>query len=150
NTLKNEYPALGGDFSVVHHTTFIAQMIDSGRLKLKTGVPLGTIAIHDPCYLARYNDSTGSIRKALDAIDGTRRAEVTNRGKSTFCCGAGGSQYFAKTATHKAATIRIHDLSKRAEKVATACPFCYAMLEAAKDKPETEIADVAVYVARYL
>ncbi|HAW45548.1 MAG TPA: hypothetical protein DCW60_04265, partial [Sutterella sp.] len=79
NTLKNEYPALGGDFSVVHHTTFIAQMIDSGRLKLKTGVPLGTIAIHDPCYLARYNDSTGSIRKALDAIDGTRRAEVTNR-----------------------------------------------------------------------
>ena len=153
NTLKNEYPDFeGGEFSVVHHTQLIQEMLASGRLKLKSDAVHQTLALHDPCYLARYNDSVGTFRKIADALPGVNRRETYLRGKTAMCCGAGGAQYFAHSPARKIPIIRIKDLSQKADCIATACPFCLSMLEGAKNAAGTAVPvqDIAEMVARSL
>ena len=152
NTLKNEYPAFGANFEVLHHTAFIAQMLEEGRLKLKTGAKDFEMALHDPCYLTRLNDGGGDFRRAAAGVPGARLVEPAASGEEAFCCGAGGSQYFAKSGAEKAAVIRIRDLTQKTGCVATACPFCLTMLDAARPAAgsEAQIEDVAVRLAREL
>ena len=141
NTLKNEYPQFGGNFEVLHHTEFIADLIEKGKLKLTTPVNK-TIAYHDSCYLGRYNDLYEAPRKILENVPGVRLVEMErNRGKS-FCCGAGGGRMWMEEHLGKRINeMRLDNaLDVRPDLISTACPFCLTMFEDAikeKDLAET-------------
>jgi Fe-S oxidoreductase/nitrate reductase gamma subunit len=131
NTLKNEYPQLGGNFEVVHHSQFIQELIDAGRLQ----VPPGTLAApgmayHDPCYLGRYNEVYDEPREVLNKVAGgfVELPRCRDRG---FCCGAGGARAFME---EKRGTRISHNrlneaIGTDASGVAVACPFCVTMFE---------------------
>jgi Fe-S oxidoreductase/nitrate reductase gamma subunit len=131
NTLKNEYPQLGGNFDVVHHSQFIQELIDAGRLQ----VPAGTLdqpgmAYHDPCYLGRYNQVYDEPRDVLNKVSGgfVELPRCRDRG---FCCGAGGARAFME---EKRGTRISHNrlneaIGTDASGVAVACPFCVTMFE---------------------
>jgi Fe-S oxidoreductase len=131
NTLKNEYPQLGGSFDVVHHSQFIQELIDAGRLQ----VPPGTLdkpgmAYHDPCYLGRYNEVYDEPRDVLNKVSGgfVELPRCRDRG---FCCGAGGARAFME---EKRGTRISHNrlneaIGTDASGVAVACPFCVTMFE---------------------
>jgi len=131
NTLKNEYPQLGGTFDVIHHSQFIQELIDAGRL----AVPAGTLetpgmAYHDPCYLGRYNEVYDEPRDVLSKVSGgfVELPRCRDRG---FCCGAGGARAFME---EKRGTRISHNrlneaIGTAASGVAVACPFCVTMFE---------------------
>jgi Fe-S oxidoreductase len=131
NTLKNEYPQLGGNFDVVHHSQFIQELIGSGRLR----VPPGTMeregfAYHDPCYLGRYNQVYDEPREVLNNVEGGF-VELPRCRDQSFCCGAGGARAFME---EKRGTRISHNrlneaIDTSASGVAVACPFCVTMFE---------------------
>jgi Fe-S oxidoreductase len=132
NILKNEYPALGGNYEVIHHTLFLQQLIDEGKIKLKEGgVFKGRrITYHDSCYLGRANNIYEAPRKVLEALD-TELVEMKRCRSKGLCCGAGGAQMFKE---EEKGTIRIN--TERTQEavdtgsgiIAAACPFCNTML----------------------
>jgi Fe-S oxidoreductase/nitrate reductase gamma subunit len=131
NTLKNEYPQLGGSFDVVHHSQFIQELIDAGRLQ----VPPGTLdkpgmAYHDPCYLGRYNEVYDEPRDVLNKVSGgfVELPRCRDRG---FCCGAGGARAFMeeKRGTRISHNRLTEAIGTDASGVAVACPFCVTMFE---------------------
>ncbi|MAJ98454.1 MAG: CoB--CoM heterodisulfide reductase [Flavobacteriales bacterium] len=131
NTFKNEYPQLGGDFSVMHHTQFIQYLIDTGELRVKGGSFRGKrITYHDPCYLGRSNniyDAPRSLIKKLD-ID---LMEMNRNKDNSFCCGAGGAQLFKES--EKGIKEINNERSEEAlnlnpDIIAVGCPFCKSML----------------------
>lgn len=132
NILKNEYPALGGNYEVIHHTVFLQQLIDEGKIKLKEGgVFKGRrITYHDSCYLGRANQIYEAPRKVLEALD-TELVEMKRCRSKGLCCGAGGAQMFKE---EEKGTIRINtERTKEAVDtgsniIAAACPFCNTML----------------------
>ncbi len=161
NTLKNEYPALGGDYEVVHHTQLIEQLLKDGRLKLTKEIP-ATITYHDSCYLGRYNRIFDAPRSILKKIPGVKLLEMERRRERGMCCGAGGglmwleeepgkrvNELRVKQAQEAFAKARANDHAKL---VASACPFCMTMLEdAIKSKnAEVENKDIAELVAEVL
>ena len=95
NILKNEYPALGGNYEVIHHTVFLQQLIDEGKIKLKDGSAFKgkKITYHDSCYLGRANNIYEAPRKVLEAFD-TELVEMKRCKTNGLCCGAGGAQMF--------------------------------------------------------
>ena len=115
---------------MVSHTQFILGLIESGRIKSTLKQP-EKVVFHDPCYMARYNNSVGTPRKILDAIDGLTRVENLQRGKTAMCCGAGGGQMWMESSTKKINFIRLTDLRKSASTVAVGCPHCLTMFESA-------------------
>jgi Fe-S oxidoreductase len=131
NTLKNEYPQLGGTYSVIHHSQFIQELIESGRLQ----VPAATLtnagfAYHDPCYLGRYNEVYDQPRDVLNRVEGgfVEMPRCRDRG---FCCGAGGARAFME---EKRGTRISHNrlneaIESKASGIAVACPFCVTMFE---------------------
>lgn len=131
NTLKNEYPQLGGHYDVVHHTTLIQQLIDDGKLKVEGGAFKGKrLTFHDPCYLGRGNDIYEAPRSVISKLDG-ELAEMKRSRKNGLCCGAGGGQMF------KEPEPGIKDINiERTEEalalnpniIATGCPFCMTMM----------------------
>src|SRR5579859_4325022 len=131
NTLKNEYPQLDGNFDVVHHSQFIQELIDAGRLQ----VPSGTLdrpgmAYHDPCYLGRYNQVYDQPRDVMTSVAGGF-VELPRCRESSFCCGAGGARAFLE---EKRGTRISHNrlneaIGTAASGVAVACPFCVTMFE---------------------
>ncbi len=131
NTLKNEYPQLGGNYSVVHHSEFINELISSGRLRLSREVPKdGRMAYHDPCYLGRYNEVYEPPREVMTAATGgyVELPRCRDRG---FCCGAGGARAFME---EKRGTRISHNrlneaVGTDASGVAVGCPFCVTMFE---------------------
>ena len=131
NTLKNEYPQLGGDFDVIHHSQFIEELIAAGRLKVPAGVLDGNgMAYHDPCYLGRYNEVYDQPRSVMQRVSGgfVELPRCRDRG---FCCGAGGARAFME---EKRGTRISHNrlneaIGTGAEGVAVACPFCVTMFE---------------------
>ena len=155
NILKNEYPELGGHYEVIHHTTFLQQLIDEGKIKLKEGgVFKGKrITYHDSCYLGRANNIYEAPRKVLEALD-AELVEMKRCRSKGLCCGAGGAQMFKEEepGTHRINHERIGEaLQTEAAIVAAACPFCNTMLTdgvKAKEKEDSvKVFDVAELVA---
>ena len=156
NTLKNEYPALGGQYEVIHHSEFLQQLINAGKIKLEGG---GTfkgkkITFHDSCYLGRANDIYEAPRAVIEALDADlvemKRAKVKG-----LCCGAGGAQMFKEPEKGKK-DINIERIEEAiatgAETIAVGCPFCMVMMtDGVKNKEKEEsvkVFDLAELVAQ--
>lgn len=152
NTFKNEYPEFGTSFKVIHHSQFIEELIRTGRLKLKPGAQRAA-TFHDPCYLGRYNNVTDSPRSVISFIENVRLNEMGRSRQNSFCCGAGGANFWYKVEQKKKiSAIRFEEARQtRANVLATACPFCKSMLEdaAAADSANgsMEVLDIAELVA---
>lgn len=131
NTLKNEYPGLGGNYEVIHHTQLVQQLIDSGKLKVKGGSFAGKkITYHDACYLGRANDVYEAPRSVIQNLD-ANLDEMKRSKEKGFCCGAGGAQMFKEPEKgNKDVNIERTEeaLSQRPDVIATACPFCMTMM----------------------
>lgn len=132
NTLKNEYPQLGGNFEVVHHTQLINSLIKEGKISLQGGgIFQGKkITFHDPCYLGRGNDVYEAPREVLTKLDG-ELVEMKRSKQHGLCCGAGGAQMFkeAEPGSKEVNVERTEDvLETSAQIVATGCPFCNTMM----------------------
>ena len=158
NILKNEYRELGGDYEVIHHTVFLQQLIDEGRIRLKEG---GTytgkkIAYHDSCYLGRANGIYEAPRKLLESLD-AELVEMKRCKSNGLCCGAGGGQMFKE---EENGTTRINfertreALETGAGLIASACPFCNTMLTDGVKHEEKEdsvkVMDIAELIASEL
>jgi Fe-S oxidoreductase len=131
NTFKNEYPDLGGSYEVIHHTQFLRDQIEQGRLSIPGGaLSTHTITYHDPCYLGRANREYTAPRKILDSLDATTREMARNK-SFALCCGAGGGQMFkeAEKGNKEVFIERTEEaLETGADMIATACPYCMVMM----------------------
>ena len=131
NTLKNEYPELGGNYEVVHHTQLIQELLNTGKLKIEGGVFKGKkITFHDPCYLGRGNGEYEAPRQLIQALD-AELVEMKRCKTNGLCCGAGGAQMFkeAEKGDKEVNVERMEDaLAVKPSVIATGCPFCNTML----------------------
>ncbi len=157
NTIANEYPQLGGNYEVVHHTQLLARLVADGKL-----TPVGQvdekITYHDPCFLGRHNKVYTPPREIIDAVPGTRAEEMHRCKSRGFCCGAGGARMWMEERIGKRInTERIDEaLALNPDTVSTACPYCLVMLgdavaakKASGDAKDTlEVIDVAQLLAR--
>lgn len=155
NTLKNEYPELGGNYEVIHHTTFLQQLIDEGKIKLNDSNSFKgkKITYHDSCYLGRANNIYEAPRKVLEAFDASL-VEMKRCKTNGFCCGAGGAQMFKE---EEKGTTRVNldrtneALETGADVIAAACPFCNTMLtdgvKNSSKEEEVKVLDIAEIVA---
>lgn len=158
NILKNEYPELGGNYEVIHHTVFLQQLIDEGKIKLKEGGSFKgrRITYHDSCYLGRANDIYEAPRQVLEALD-AELVEMKRCRSKGLCCGAGGAQMFKE---EEKGTIRVNAERGReaidtgATIIASACPFCNTMMtdgvKLAEKEDQVQVMDVAELVAASL
>jgi len=155
NILRNEYPELGGNYEVVHHTVFLQQLIDEGRIRLKEGGSYAgkKIAYHDSCYLGRGNAIYEAPRIVLEALD-AELVEMKRCKSKGLCCGAGGAQMFKE---EEKGSLRINQertreaLDTGAGLIATACPFCNTMLtdgvKHEEKESEVKVMDIAELIA---
>lgn len=154
NIFKNEYPELGGNYEVIHHSVFLQQLIDAGKIRLKDGGDFKgkKITYHDSCYLGRANDIYEAPRKVLELLD-AELVEMKRCKTTGLCCGAGGAQMFKE---EEKGTIRINlerseeALATGANVIATACPFCNTMLtDGVKnaEKENVKVLDIAELIA---
>jgi Fe-S oxidoreductase/nitrate reductase gamma subunit len=155
NTLRNEYPQLGGEYQVVHHSQLVQELIDSGRLKVPAATLRDGFAYHDPCYLGRYNEVYDAPREVLNRVRGgfVELPRCRDRG---FCCGAGGARAFME---EKRGTRISHNrlneaVATQAGGVAVGCPFCVTMFEdgvrALNVEERFAVRDIAEIVAEAL
>ncbi len=155
NTLKNEYPSLGGKFAVVDHNSFLSELIAAGRLRVKGGEKR-TVTYHDPCYLGRHNEVYEPPRSALASVRGLEVVEMGRNRKHGFCCGAGGANYWYEVPrSEKCENIRLEEArGTGAQTLGVACPFCLAMFTEAVSKKnlqgEFPVKDVAEILAESL
>jgi Fe-S oxidoreductase len=158
NIFKNEYPELGGTYEVVHHTTFLQQLIEEGRIKLTDATTFKgkKITYHDSCYLGRANGIYEAPRKVLEALD-AELIEMKRCRKNGLCCGAGGGQMFKeeeKGRTRINLERSAEAIGTGAEIVAAACPFCNTMLtdgvKHAEKEDSVKVMDVAELIAQSL
>jgi Fe-S oxidoreductase len=156
NTLKNEYPQLGGNYEVIHHSQLIQQLIDEGKLKTSGGESFKgkRITYHDACYLGRGNDVYEAPRSALEKLDADL-VEMKRCRSNGLCCGAGGAQMFKEPEPGKKDinVERIQDaIEVKADVVASACPFCMTMLRDGvkhfEKEQEIQVLDIAEITAR--
>lgn len=131
NTLKNEYPQLGGTYEVLHHTQFLLSLLNEGRIKIKGGIYKGKkITFHDPCYLGRANDVYEAPRELLAQLE-VNLLEMKRCKQNGLCCGAGGAQMFKEPepGTKDINVERTEEaLQLNPDIIATGCPFCNTML----------------------
>ena len=156
NTMKNEYPDLGGNYEVIHHSTFLQQLINSGKVKLQGGGAFKgkKITYHDSCYLGRANNVYEAPRKVLEALD-AELVEMKRCRTKGLCCGAGGAQMF-KEPEEGQKDINVERteeaLQTGADIIASACPFCMTMMsDGVKNKEkerQVEVLDLAELIAR--
>ncbi len=148
NTFKNEYKDFGGEFEVVHHTEFLNQLVQEGKLTMKPGSKMD-IAYHDSCYLGRYNGVYEEPRNVIKSVPGLNILEPTRSGDKGLCCGAGGGQMFMEETEGKRVNIERTEelLETGATTIAANCPFCMTMLSdgvKTKDKDEeVRVLDIA-------
>ncbi|MEZ0347113.1 MAG: (Fe-S)-binding protein [Thermus sp.] len=152
HTLKNEYPDFGGNYRVVHHSEFIAELLRSGRLRVNEETR--KVVFHDPCYLGRHNGVYEAPREVLKGV-GLAVAEPPRSRERSFCCGAGGAQFWKEEepGAMRVSENRYQELrATGAEVIATGCPFCMAMMnvETAQDANAPEVLDIAELVAKAL
>ena len=157
NTLKNEYPQYGGNYEVVHHSEFLEHLIDSGQLDMRSASLEDRIVYHDSCYLGRHNDVYMAPRKVVGSIKGLQIVEMPRNGTKGMCCGAGGARMWME----ESIGVKVNDeraqeaISTGAGRVATACPFCYIMLDdgvkaAGAEEDQVKVADIAIHVLEAL
>jgi Fe-S oxidoreductase len=155
NTLKNEYPELGGNYEVIHHTQLIQDLINTGKLVLEGGETFKgkKITFHDPCYLGRANDVYEAPRLLIEKLD-AELVEMKRCKSKGLCCGAGGAQMFkeAEKGNKEINIERTEDaLETQAEIIATGCPFCNTMMtDGVKNfekEGEVKVMDVAELIA---
>ena len=158
NTLKNEYPELGGNYEVVHHATYLQELIDAGKVRVKDGGSYKgkKITFHDSCYLGRANNIYEAPRKVLEALD-AELVEMKRCRSNGLCCGAGGAQMFKE---EEKGTTRVNwertaeAIETGATVVASACPFCNTMMtDGIKNKEKedsVQVLDIAELIASSL
>jgi heterodisulfide reductase subunit D len=158
NILKNEYSELGGHYEVIHHTVFLQQLLDEGRIRLKEGGSYKgkKIAYHDSCYLGRANGIYEAPRKVLEALD-AELVEMRHCKSKGLCCGAGGAQMFKE---EEKGTTRVNYERTReaidtgAGLIASACPFCNTMLtdgvKHAEKEEQIKVLDIAELIVSEL
>jgi Fe-S oxidoreductase len=158
NTLRNEYPELGGNYEVIHHATYLQQLIDAGKIKMKEeGSFKGKkITYHDSCYLGRANNIYEAPRKVLEALD-AELVEMKRCKSNGLCCGAGGAQMFKE---EEKGTTRINfergreAVATGASVIASNCPFCMTMLtDGVKEQGKEEsvkVLDIAELIAQQI
>ena len=155
HTIANEYPQFGGNFTIKHHTQFIQELINTGKIKLAEN-GAGAATYHDPCYLGRHNGIFDAPRELVRAT-GADLTEPERRRSNSFCCGAGGGQFWKEEekGNERVSTNRYRELrGTGAKTIATGCPFCMRMLteETAKEDEGSapRVLDVAEIVAKSL
>lgn len=155
NTLKNEYPQLGGVYTVKHHTQYIQELINSGRLKVGSNTNLKgkRITFHDPCYLGRANDVYEAPRSLLKTL-GVDLVEMKRNRRTALCCGAGGAQMFKEPekGDKDINVLRTEDaLKTNPNIIATGCPYCNTMMtdgvKAKEQEDDIAVFDVAELIA---
>jgi Fe-S oxidoreductase len=131
NTLKNEYPAFGGHYEVVHHTELLADLLKSGRLKLGDAVTPSAVAYHDSCYLGRYQEQYEVPRDVLRAVPGVSVLEPKRTRSKSLCCGAGGGRmWMEEEAGKRVNELRVSQLLETSpEVIGVNCPYCLTMME---------------------
>ncbi|HMF09408.1 MAG TPA: (Fe-S)-binding protein [Thermoanaerobaculia bacterium] len=135
NCIKNEYPALGGSYEVMHASQLVSSLIAEGRLRMQTPIP-ETITFHDPCYLGRYNGVYDAPRRILDAIPGLRFRELPRSRERGLCCGAGGGRmWMEEKLGSRINQTRMKEISEAGtDSVGVSCPFCMVMIGNAKEE----------------
>ncbi len=153
NTLANEYPQLGGNYEVIHHTQLLEALIEDGSLDMSQASLSERIVYHDSCYLGRHNDVYMAPRKVIGSLAGVEIVEAPRNGTKGMCCGAGGARMFMEEDIGlKVNDVRALELVETgASRVATACPFCYIMMDdgvkaAGKEEDEVKVADLAIHL----
>lgn len=154
NTIKNEYPELGGNYEVLHHTQFLKALLEEGKLKVEGGKFKGKrITFHDPCYLGRGNGEYEAPRELLKKLE-VELLEMRKCKKDSLCCGAGGGQMFKEPekGNKDVNILRTEQaLETKPEVIASGCPFCNTMMNdgvKGKEKEgETQVMDVAEMIA---
>jgi Fe-S oxidoreductase len=153
NTLKNEYPQLGGDYEVVHHSQFLMELIETGQLSLVGATLNERVTYHDACYLGRHNDVYLAPRKVISSLGGIDVVEMPRNGTNGFCCGAGGARLWMEERIGKKVNIERTEeaLATGAQRIAVACPYCLVMLDdgvkekgAAEDVKVQDIAEIVL------
>jgi len=152
NTIKNEYPSLGGNYTIQHHTEFISTLITEGKLNIKDDLNGKQIIYHDPCYLGRANGVYDDPRTLIRSL-GVDVVEMKRSKSRSFCCGAGGSQMF-KDAERGDKEINIdrteEALALKPDIIVTGCPFCNTMITdgvKAVNEGAAEVMDIAELIA---
>jgi Fe-S oxidoreductase len=130
NVLKNEYPSLGGNFNVAHHSQFLHEMIYMGVLKPQIG-RRGRYVYHDPCYLGRYQKIYDAPREVIRSIPGTEVVEMANHHERALCCGGGGGHFWMDLKKgQRVNNLRVHQaMDKKADTIVTGCAYCMQMLD---------------------
>jgi len=153
NTLGNEYPQLDGHYEVIHHTQLLENLVAEGKLDLSRARLDERIVYHDSCYLGRHNDIYLSPRKVIGSLAGVEIVEAPRNGTKGMCCGAGGARMWME----ESIGTKVNDERSRelvatgADRIATACPFCYVMMDdgvkaASTDDDGIKVADIAMHV----
>lgn len=154
NTIKNEYPELGGSYDVIHHTQFLKSLFDDGRLTVEGGTFKGKrITFHDPCYLGRANNVYEAPRELIHKLE-AELVEMKNCRRNGLCCGAGGAQMFKESEKgNKDVNIERTEqaLEIKPEIIAAGCPFCNTMMtdgvKAKNKEGEIKVMDIAELIA---
>lgn len=158
NTLKNEYPELGGNYEVIHHSSFLQQLINEGRIRMKEGGEFKgkKITYHDSCYLGRANDIYEAPRQVLEILD-AELVEMKRCRSRGLCCGAGGAQMFKEEekGNERVNVERSREaLDTGAQVIAAACPFCNTMMtdgvKLAEKEESVRVLDIAELIAASL
>ncbi len=153
NTLANEYPQLGGNYEVIHHSQLLEILIEDGSLDMSAATLTERIVYHDSCYLGRHNDVYMAPRKVIGSLAGVEIVEAPRNGTKGMCCGAGGARmWMEEDIGPKVNDVRAQELVETgASRVATACPFCYIMMDdgvkaAGKEEDEVRVADISMHI----
>jgi Fe-S oxidoreductase len=157
NTISNEYPQLGGNYEVIHHSQLLEWLIAEGRLDLTDARLEERIVYHDSCYLGRHNDVYLAPRRVIGSLGGVEVVEAGRNGTRGMCCGAGGARmWMEETIGKKVNDERSQELiATGASRIAVACPYCYIMIDdgtkaAGKEEDEVRVGDISMHVLEAL
>jgi len=157
NTLGNEYPQLGGHYEVIHHSQLLEWLIEQGKLDMSNAELNERLVYHDSCYLGRHNDVYQAPRKVVASIGGLEVVEAERQGTKGMCCGAGGGRMWMEENTGKNINVERSQelLATGADRIATACPFCFVMIDdgvkgEGVDEDEVKVGDIAIHLLEAL
>ena len=153
NTLANEYPQLGGHYEVIHHSQLLEVLIDEGKLDVSNATLEDRLVYHDSCYLGRHNDVYLAPRNVVGSIGGIEVVEASRNGTKGMCCGAGGGRMWMEEHIGKQVNVERSQelLETGASRIATACPFCYVMIDdgvkgEGVEEDEVLVADISMHL----